>query len=496
MRDALRRLKPRTIRLRLVLAISAVSTIAVAASFYAVHQATSSELRGNIDDELRSQEVEFEQQVPQSTWTDAAKLERASRAFVTGQRYHPESRIFAIDVEGESEVTNQSKIVESERAEEASEGGDDSGEVEGADETAGRGATLLSAPAGLATVSSEEAGQLRVLTKPLVVDGRRVGTFRAADPLTSVDSTLQQLRNTFLAVGAWVLALSVLIAIWLAALISGPLRRMAKVAGDVDSGDLSHRIDYRAEDEVGVLAEAFNGMLDRLEAAFRREREFVSDASHELRSPLTVLRGRIEMLIRERGKGDEVAEESRELLREVTRMDRLVDDLLTLAKAETGTLIHPRAVRVEDFAEDLRRDLPLLGARDYRVQSGATGAIDADPDRLAQVLRNLVSNAVRHTGSDGHITVSIEPRNGGTTFAVSDDGPGIPPDQLDRIFDRFYRTDEGRARDQGGSGLGLAIARAIVEAHGGTIAAESEPGSGTTIRFDVPNSPLGRPDRR
>jgi two-component system, OmpR family, sensor kinase len=492
MRERLRGMAPRTIRLRLVLAISAVSATAVGASFFALHQATGAQLRGNIDDELRSQEVEFEQQVPAAIWGDPASLERESRAFVNGQRYHPESRIFAIDVKGRPQVTNQRRIVEGERAEEAGElAGGGQGELEAEGAGAGSeqgGPNILSAPNGLTTVSTAETGRLRVLTKPLVVEGTRVGTFRAADPLTSVDDALEQLRNTFLAVGAGALVLSVLMGFWLAGLISGPLHRMARVAEDVDSGDLSHRIDYRGEDEVGVLAEAFNGMLDRLEAGFRREREFVSDASHELRSPLTVLRGRIEMLIRERGEGDAVTAEALELLREVSRMDRLVDDLLTLAKAESGTLVHPRPVPLDDFAEDLRRDLPLLGARDYRVRNSADGTIEADPDRLAQVLRNLVSNAVRHTGERGKITVGIDPANGGTAFAVSDDGPGIPPAQLDRVFDRFYRTDEGRARDQGGSGLGLAIARAIVEAHGGTIRAESDLGAGTTIRFELPGA--------
>ena len=485
MRDALRRLAPRTIRLKLVLAISAVSVVAMAASFYAIHRVTDSELRGNIDEELRAQETEFEQQVPAAAWSEPAALERASRAFVQGQRYHPESRIFVIDVAGRAPVTNESGVLNSERAEEEAEA--ESGEEEPVSEGDTPNATLLSAPTGLSTVSSEEAGRLRVLTKPLIVDGRQVGTFRTADPLTSVDSTLEDLRNTFLAVGIWAVALSVLIAIWLAALISGPLRRMARVAEGVDSGELSRRIDYDGRDEVGALAHAFNGMLDRLEAAFRREREFVSDASHELRSPLTVLRGRIELLIREGPTAESAVEEAHELLREVSRMDRLVDDLLTLAKAESGTLVHPRRVPVEDLAEDLRRDLPLLGARDYSVESHATGTIEADPDRLAQVLRNLVSNAVRHTGDDGRIVVSIDSRNGTTSFAVEDDGPGIPPGQIDRVFDRFYRTDAGRARDSGGSGLGLAIAKAIVEAHGGTIAAESRPGGGTTFRFDLPS---------
>jgi signal transduction histidine kinase len=175
-------------------------------------------------------------------------------------------------------------------------------------------------------------------------------------------------------------------------------------------------------------------------------------------------------------------------------MDRLVTDMLTLAQAERGQLLQRRPLSVEDFVDDLRRDLPLLGDRSYQVDSDLAGTLDADPDRLAQVVRNLVSNAVRHTASDGHIGVSVTASNGSAVFAVSDDGDGIPPERLERIFDRFYRTDAGRGRDEGGSGLGLAIVRAIVEAHGGTITAESPPGRGATIRFEIPGlAPRGRP---
>ena len=182
-------------------------------------------------------------------------------------------------------------------------------------------------------------------------------------------------------------------------------------------------------------------------------------------------------------------------------MERLTDDMLTLAKAERGGLLQPRRVPIDDFVEDLRRDLPLLGPRHYTVESSIHGDLEADPDRLAQVLRNLVTNAVRHTSADGHIDISIGSENGATVFAVTDDGTGIEPDQLGRIFDRFHRTDEGRSRAEGGSGLGLAIARAIVEAHGGSIAAESHPGDGATIRFSIPGlSPArgrsARPSRR
>ena len=381
-----------------------------------------------------------------------------------------------VSPQGLAPITNQTGIVDEELAE--SRPGGESGEADAGG--------IVSAGDGLTTISTDETGRLRVLTEPVVVGGARIGTFRVADPLTSIDQALASLRNRFIVVGLGALLVSVAIAIWLANLISRPLRRMAAVASAVDSGDLSHRIDYEGDDEVGVLAEAFNHMLNRLEVGFRLQRDFVSDASHELRSPLTVLRGRIEQLADHAGDRQAVEAEANELMREVRRMERLSDDMLTLAKAERGGLVQRRLVPVDDFVEDLRRDLPLLGYRHYRVESNLHGDLEADPDRLAQVLRNLVTNAVSHTPADGHIDIAIASENGSAVFAVSDDGSGIEPDQLGRIFDRFHRTDEGRSRAEGGSGLGLAIARAIVEAHGGSITAESLPGEGATFRFSIP----------
>ena len=465
-----------------MLAISAVSIAAVVASFVVVHARTAANLRNRIDHELNDQYAEFQHQVLQSgRVSDPAKLAAASERFVSGQRYHPEARIFVISPSGLPPVTNQARIVDEELAESRP------GQGETGDESGGG---IVDAGEGLSTVSTDETGKLRVLTQPIAVGGSRIGSFRVADPLTSVDQALTELRNTFIAVGIGALILSVAIAIWLANLITRPLRRMAAVASAVDSGDLSHRIEYDGEDEVGVLAESFNHMMDRLEEGFRREREFVSDASHELRSPLTVLRGRIEQLAARAGDREQVTAEATELMREVRRMERLTDDMLTLAKAERGALVQRRPVPLDDFVEDLRRDLPLLGPRHYRVESSAHGELEADPDRLAQVLRNLVTNAVRHTSPDGHIEISIGSENGAAVFSVSDDGTGIEPGQLDRVFDRFHRTDEGRSRTEGGSGLGLAIARAIVEAHGGAIGATSAPGQGATFTFRIPGLAL------
>ena len=472
----MRKWVPRGIRLRLVLAISAVSIAAVAGSFFVLHETTAANLRSRIDRELDEQYAEFQQRVLSGGKVrDPAGLRVAGERFVAGQRYHPEARIYLISPTGLPPVTNQTQIVDEELAESRSGGESDEADAD----------NLVSAREGQTTISTDETGKLRVLTHPVVVDGTRIGTFRVADPLTSVDQALASLRNRFIVVGVGALLLSVAIAIWLANLISRPLRRMAAVASAVDSGDLSHRIDYSGEDEVGVLAEAFNHMLDRLEEGFRLQRNFVSDASHELRSPLTMLRGRIEQLADHAGDREAEAEAD-ELMKEVRRMERLTDDMLTLAKAERGGLLQTRRVPLDDFVEDLRRDLPLLGSRHYSVESKLHGDLEADPDRLAQVLRNLVTNAVRHTAAGGHIDISIGSENGSAVFAVSDDGTGIEPDQLGRIFDRFHRTDEGRSRAEGGTGLGLAIARAIVEAHGGSIAAESPPGDGATIRFSIP----------
>ncbi|GAG10604.1 unnamed protein product, partial [marine sediment metagenome] len=215
----MRRYVPQGIRLRLVLAISAVSAATVAASFVALHAGTGSDLRARIDDELRTQYAEFQQQVVDKGQAETPdELEQASQRFVRGQRYHPESRIFAIGVAGQPEVTNQRAIIEREL-----EGGGEQGESGEGGEGGRLG--LLSAPDGLSTVSNEEAGQLRVLSEPVVAGPDRIGTFRAAVPLTSVTEAQQGLRNTFVAVGLGALALAIAIAIWLANLISRPLRR-------------------------------------------------------------------------------------------------------------------------------------------------------------------------------------------------------------------------------------------------------------------------------
>jgi two-component system, OmpR family, sensor kinase len=470
-------LLPRSLRGRLAIAISVITVLVVGGSFFAIHQRTGSELQRKIDSDLKEQFGEFQQQSLRGVQTPD-ELTRAAKHFISTQRYHPESRIFLVQVSGSGNVTNQNEVVDREVEIE-------SGESEEA--RAEREPSLLDAEPGFANVSSEDAGSLRVYSQPITNGARKLGTFRVADPRDPISRAQSGLRRTFLLVGLLALGVSIAAAAWVATVITRPLRRMAGVASQVDAGDLTRRIGHvDSGDEVSSLAESFDHMLDRLEGAFGRQREFVSDASHELRTPLTVLRGQIELLAQ--GQDDPATRRSAvdASLREIDHMNRLVDDMLVLARAELGEFVQKQSIVLQDFFLDLERDLPLFGERTYTVDAPRYGYLEADEERLSQVLRNLVRNAVSHTGEGGRITVTAMPQGEQLRFSVADDGPGIPADKLESIFDRFCRTDSGRARDEGGSGLGLAIARAIVEAHGGRIWASSSISDGAKISFELP----------
>jgi two-component system OmpR family sensor kinase len=471
-----RRLLPGGLRAQLALAIAFVTLVAVGASFLALYSGTTARLRAQIDSQLRTQLSEWRQFTAHSDLSTPAALEGAASRFIAAQRYHAESLLIVAQVLGGRTVSNNSELITIEDARE-----------QGAPETPG----LLNSRTGLSTASVAEAGSMRVLATPINYGNRPVGTLRVANPLTPVQQAQSSLRRTFVIVGAIALLVAVAVGLGLATVIAAPLRRMSRVVAAVDSGDLAIRVGpSSSRGEMGVLADAFDHMLERLERAFKRQRDFVSDASHELRTPLAVLRAQVELLHRETDERRRY-ESTATLLRRLDELDRLVGDMLTLASAEAGQLVEPRTIDLSDFFEDLRRDLPLFGERDFQLQT-VDGTLQADPDRLTQVLRNLVRNAVAHTNPGDRVTVIARARDSRLEISVSDTGPGIPPAQLEQIFERFHRLDGGRPRDTGGSGLGLAIARAIVEAHGGAIHAESGPGQGATFRLDLPGyRPIG-----
>jgi two-component system sensor histidine kinase BaeS len=281
-----------------------------------------------------------------------------------------------------------------------------------------------------------------------------------------------------------------LASLFVARRIVRPLRLMRAATRRIAAGRYDERVPSETADELGELAESFNAMAKTLEATEQRRLDLISDVSHELRTPLSTIEGYMEGLI------DGVVEPSDEtwalVHAEAERLRRLVDDLQELSRAETGrlTLRKERVSPEEAIRQVAGRLLPLFDARGIAlkidVQTGLLPVL-ADPDRLAQVLTNLLSNALRHTPPGGSVTAEAGPRKGQGLFSISDTGEGIAQEHLGHVFERFYRADRARSRGDGGAGLGLAISKALVEAMGGDIWAESRgPGQGAAFYFTLP----------
>lgn len=269
-----------------------------------------------------------------------------------------------------------------------------------------------------------------------------------------------------------------------------PISTLSETADAIArSRGFSQRVPLgRRRDELGRLAVTFNEMLGSLEQAYEAQQRFVADASHELRAPLTAIQANIELL--ERRDDMPPAERQQavsEVSRESRRLVRLVADLLALARADAGVPLRRDGVELDRVTLDAVADARHLG-RGQRIEIGTLEPtqIEGDLDRLKQLLIILLDNAVKYTSSNGTITVSLRRAGATAEITIQDTGVGIPPEDLPRVFDRFYRADRGRARDPGGTGLGLPIARWIAEQHGGYIELASTPGQGTTATVRLP----------
>jgi signal transduction histidine kinase len=294
-----------------------------------------------------------------------------------------------------------------------------------------------------------------------------------------------------LAAGALAGGIALLIARWIARGMTQPLRDMASAAQQMERGEYGQRILTASRDEVGQLAVAFNRMSGELENLERLRRDLVANVSHELKTPISALRAHLENMI----DGVEPAdpETLQAMLAQSERLGRLVDQLLELSRLESGDLpLRREPVRLGPLISQVAAEIEVT-----RGTGGTTLEIDieddlppvyADPERIHQVLFNLLDNALGFTAAGGQVTVSAERGPHGVGVAVADTGPGIAAEHLPRVFDRFYRVDSARSRDDGGTGIGLAIARSVVEAHGGRIWAESEPGHGSIFRFELPTA--------
>jgi heavy metal sensor kinase len=334
-------------------------------------------------------------------------------------------------------------------------------------------------------------GKLRVATRradPFVI--------RVAYPESTIRTVLQHLISIFALLVPVVLFVSFSGGWMMAGVVLRPIRNITEMADRISAQNLSERIpERRTEDELGRLIATMNGMIARLQASFNQIKQFSMNVAHELKTPLTILKGESELALAKLSPSEDTRELVSSYLEETIRMSRIVDDLLTLAKADAGQLpIEREPVDVEILIRELYEDATLLSANkqlDIQLAKADHAVVVGDASRLRQLFRILITNAIQFTDPKGTIRIGCEASGPHVIVTVEDTGVGIPAGSLQKIFEPFYRVDQARTRAKGGSGLGLSLAKWIVESHIGTISAQSELGKGSTFTIRLP---LQNPD--
>jgi signal transduction histidine kinase len=332
------------------------------------------------------------------------------------------------------------------------------------------------------TLVLEDLGELSYLAVPVEFEGQPPGAFAVVSlrspQVQQVDEVVRILAGVI--AGTVALASSVLWSV--AGRILAPVRAVTETARAITETDLGERIAVEGDDEVSDLARTFNDMLDRLQAAFRSQREFIDDAGHELRTPITIIRGHLELM------GDDPADREETtaiVLDELDRMNRFVDDLLVLATAGRPDFLDLATVDVAALTEELLAKARGLGDRRWELEAVGRGLLVADRQRVTQAVVQLAANAFQHTNPGTEIALGSAVSDGAVRFWVRDTGPGIAPEEQSRIFKRFARATSGERRSEG-AGLGLSIVRAIARAHGGDAELRSRPGAGATFTVILP----------
>ncbi|HEX7574191.1 MAG TPA: ATP-binding protein [Bacteroidota bacterium] len=308
-------------------------------------------------------------------------------------------------------------------------------------------------------------------------------------------AVLERLLSIFAVLAPVVLFVAISGGWLMAGIVLRPIREISERAKEITASNLSGRIITRStDDELGELISTINSMISRLEMSFRNIREFSLSIAHELKTPLTILKGESELALTRPLSPLEAEQLASTYLEETSRLSRIVDDLLTLAKVEAGQMtLSEEPVKLHELVDGIYEDALILAAdRQIAVtlDRNDRGIVTGDPVRLRQLLRALISNAVRYTDPGGTVRIQNERNGDRVSISIEDTGIGIPIESLDKIFDRFYRVDEARSRVYGGSGLGLSIAKWIAEAHHGSISVRSSSGKGSCFTVHLPlNSP-------
>ncbi len=354
---------------------------------------------------------------------------------------------------------------------------------------------LLRPPSGLLAPPEAQGSQA---PEPPPLDVRPEGDLPAptvlvvGQPMDILFSALAALRTTLLIAVPLTLLVSAAGGLFLLRRALRPVDRMIETARSIEETDLAARIDVTSKDELGRLAETLNAMLERLEEAFRRQRQFTDDASHELRSPLSVIEAEASLALRRERSPDDYRDALSVVSDEASKMNRLINQLLTLARGDAGEdVVSFEPVDLAEVAsETVAAMVPLAEEKGVCLDVAAPAPCEIHGSRpdLIRLLTNLIDNAICHTPGDGSVDVSVRRADSTVELVVADTGTGIPAEHLPHVFERFYRADKARSREAGGSGLGLAICQQIVEAHGGTIEVESEEGRGTRFTVRMPSS--------
>jgi heavy metal sensor kinase len=452
-------------------ALATTITLALGVALVAVvsYAAVTSDLESGIDRDLLEESLAYTAALAQNPPQTTAELVEASRRYLAARQPGSSlSPILLVRLANGAVISNSDLTLE-------------------------RVWDLPDAPIdrGFATVAYEGLSY-RVASAPvLAANGEDLGVFHAALGLDAVRALRDDLGRSIATIGLAVTALGGLLSYWVARAALAPLARVAATAGRISQSALAERVEYDGpDDEVGSVVRSLNAMLDRLEAAFGEQRRFVADASHELRTPLAVVRGNLETLCSDTSPAEDRAEARQAVGDELARMERLVADLLALARLESGRTQRPfqpldATVLLEEVAGRMRA---LGDQRTIVVDAPDRYWVEGDPDLLDAALGNLVRNAWNHTGPDGRITLSARADDSRVMLSVADDGPGIPAADLERVFDRFYRGSARRSNEGGGSGLGLAIVKRLIELHGGDVGAVNGPEGGAVFTVTLPRS--------
>ncbi len=351
---------------------------------------------------------------------------------------------------------------------------------------------VLAGQSSFYTAATGGGQQVRLYGIPLNIRPNLRIALIVGRPLGNITDALVSFRRILVISGLAAVILAGIGGLILAGRVLRPVDRITRTARDIGESDLSRRIDVRSDDELGRLASTLNNMVERLEAAFNRQKRFTADASHELRTPLAIIQAESTLSLSKERSAAEYRKSLESISQESAYMSSLVGKLLFLARSDAGKeTLNLEDVNLKHLLSELSQDVEVL-ARDKGLHLSLNPAEDltikGDKVKLRQLFLNILENAVRYTPSGGAIAESLTGKDGAAVVAIMDTGIGIPAEHLPHIFERFYRVDKARSRAEGGTGLGLAIAKYIAEAHNGKIEVESVPGKGSTFRVIIPLS--------